>query len=81
MLEEILARAEVYLDWGQSGCSGLKASLLQAAAFERVKKIAASLISDARFSVDGAQDLSERWPRREPKALKEVDSLCSPRRV
>jgi hypothetical protein len=78
MLEEILARDVVYLVWEAERLRRLKASLLQAAAFEGVKKIAASLISDGPFSVsDTAQDLSERWARREPKALKEVESLLT----
>jgi hypothetical protein len=78
MLEEILARDVVYLVWEAERLRRLKASLLQAAAFEGVKKIAASLISDDPFSVsDAAQDLSERWARREPKALKKVDSLLT----
>jgi len=66
--EEIWAREMTDSTWDAHRMRRLKANVLSATAYKGVEKILAPLAS-----YNAGQDLTKRWARREPKALKEVD--------
>ena len=76
ILEAIWLRDVVDLTWEVFRLRRLKAHLLQAAAHEGVKMVLAPLVLDEEYRAVGsaAQELSERWARREENAVDEVNA-------
>jgi hypothetical protein len=79
VLEEIWVRDVIDLTWEARRLRRLKAQLLQAAAHEGLRKVLEPLIKRDFTSIgdDAARELSDRWARREPKAVKEVNGHLS----
>ena len=73
--EHFWVRDIVNLEWEAHRLRRLKASLLEGTAYEGLEKVLEPLMPQAGWGAK--KDLSKRWARREPQALKEVENCLA----
>jgi hypothetical protein len=78
ILEEILVRDVVDLDWDVIRVRRLKAHLLSSSAYKGLIEVLRPLIcSDDDFLDKNIEGLALAWVRRDPSAIKEVDEILA----